>query len=65
MLASFLPDAMERKKNVFLLFLCFGTNSAIFLLEEACICSDGLADKPEKHEKEPQKEWQNIGQAGA
>ena len=43
MLVSFLPDIMEWKKKVFRLFLCFVTNSATFLSEEVCICSNGLA----------------------
>ena len=40
---NFLPDVMEWKKKVFRLFLCFVTNSATFLSEEVCICSNGLA----------------------
>ena len=31
------------KEKVFRLFLCFVTNSATFLSEEVCICSNGLA----------------------
>ena len=43
MLAIFLPDVMGWKKKVFHLFLCFVTNSATFLSEGVCICSNGLA----------------------
>ncbi len=43
MSANFLPDVMGWRKKVFLRCPCFITNSATFLLEEVCTCSNGLA----------------------